>query len=90
MSRFQSEHLHQSENSLTQERIHFALFKQGTGLVLERKLIELDGSTLTQALPIFSPDDIERFIIADIHAKKLDKAYFDISSQVRKFYTPCQ
>lgn len=54
--------------------------------MLERAVIELDGSSIIQALPVFAESDIAAFIASDIYREQLAERYAAITNRVSEFF----
>jgi hypothetical protein len=49
------------------ETLNVRVFREKTGFVCERELVENDGTTFTQALPFVKLGKLKRFLLADPH-----------------------
>jgi len=59
--------------TLSKQMLHLRLYREGSGFLCERELVESDGSDFTQALPFQSINQVEEFLLADPHYPQIKR-----------------
>jgi len=77
---------YQAVKRLSKECITLRLLQQGEGLIVERESVQADGSSQTQALPIFCLAGARFFMEADPYYLDLKQAYGQIYERVQRHF----